>query len=162
MQIPKELLVYVDESGIDDFLIKTHGWAVKGQKIWGEISGKHFDRESFVAGKCGQSILAPLCFKGTCNTELFTMWVKDFLVKELKPGQVVIMDNASFHKSPRIRTLIEAAGCSLIYLPPYSPDLNPIEHFWAWLKQKIRDTSHLFSSLQDAIDFAFSYTPKLN
>lgn len=150
-----EDIVYIDESGIDGFLHRPYAWAPKGQKVIGEISGKRYARESFVAGLCGKDVLAPLCYQGTCNTALFNMWVQDFLVPNLKPGQVVVMDNATFHKSEATRKLIESAGCTLVFLPPYSPDLNPIETFWANLKAKIRSLINNFSSLQDAIDHAF-------
>jgi transposase len=73
--------------------------------------------------------IAPMVFNGSCNTELFNAWVEQFLIKELKRGQVVIMDNAAFHKSLKTKELIESVGCKLIFLPPYSPDLNPIEKF---------------------------------
>jgi transposase len=68
-----------------------------------------------------------MTFRGTCNSILFIAWLEKMLIPELKAGQTVIMDNASFHKSPIVKNLIEAAGCKLVYLPPYSPDLNPIE-----------------------------------
>jgi len=68
------------------------------------------------------------------------------LIKELHPGQVVVMDNASFHKSPKTRELIESVGCRLIFLPPYSPDLNPIEKFWGNMKRWIKDNIHLFDN----------------
>jgi hypothetical protein len=79
-------LVYVDESGIDSYLHRFYGWAIKGQRVHGAISGKRFARESFIAAKCGSKILAPLCFQGTCNTMLFNAWVERFLVPELKIG----------------------------------------------------------------------------
>jgi transposase len=119
-------------------------------------SGKRFARESFIAAKCGAKILAPMCFKGTCNTELFNIWLEEFLVPELVPGQILIMDNATFHKSVKTKEIIEKAGCKLKFLPAYSPDLNPIEKFWAFLKNKIRASIHKFCSLSKAIDFAFS------
>ena len=122
----------------------------------GAVAGSSFTRENFIAAKCGKEILAPLCFKGSCNSNLFLLWVKDFLIKELKPGKTVIMDNAAFHKSKEIKNLIESVGCKLVYLPPYSPDLNPIEKFWAWLKLKIRETAHLFDTLENAVDHAFN------
>ena len=151
----KEQLVYIDESGIDQYIYYPWGYGLRGQKVHGEISGKRYDRESFIAGKVGSSIIAPMCFKGTCNTELFNIWIEQFLILELRPGQVVIMDNAAFHKSPRTRELIEAAGCFLIFLPPYSPDLNPIETFWANLKARIKSTISNFNNLSSAIDNAF-------
>ena len=97
-----------------------------------------------------------MCFKGTCNTELFNAWIEQVLLPELKPGQVVILDNAAFHKSPKTKELIESAGCKLLFLPPYSPDLNPIETFWANLKAKIKSIIDNFNNLSQAIDYAFS------
>jgi transposase len=100
--------------------------------------------------------LAPFCFQGTCNTELFNIWVERFLCPALKPGQVVILDNATFHKSEKTKELIENRRCTLFFLPPYSPDLNPIETFWANLKAKIRSIIKNFSTLSMAIDHAFN------
>jgi transposase len=77
-------------------------------------------------------------------------------VPELRPNQVVIIDNASFHKSSRTRTLIEEAECQLLFLPPYSPDLNKIEKFWARLKRYLRRTLDQFEHLWDAVDCAFN------
>jgi transposase len=92
-----------------------------------------------------------MIFQGSCNTELFMAWVQQQLVPSLKKGQVVVMDNASFHKSPRIREAIEQTGCRLIYLPPYSPDLNPIEIFWAnmkkWIKYNIPHITNTWNAI---------------
>lgn len=92
-----------------------------------------------------------MVFNGSCNTKLFETWVEECLVKELKSGQVVIMDNASFHKSQRTKDLIESVGCSIIFLPPYSPDLNPIEKFWANMKKWIRGQINKFDELYEAL-----------
>ena len=151
-----EDLVFIDESGIDSYLYNPWGYGVRGHKVYGEVSGKRYDRESFIAGKNGKNIIAPMCFKGTCNTELFNAWIEQVLLPELKPGQVVILDNAAFHKSPKTKELIESAGCKLLFLPPYSPDLNPIETFWANLKAKIKSIIDNFNNLSQAIDYAFS------
>ena len=70
----------------------------RGTKVFGEVSGKRYARESFVAALCGSEILSPFCFKGTCYTDLFNIWIETCLVPVLKPGQVVILDNATFHK----------------------------------------------------------------
>lgn len=84
------------------------------------------------------NIIAPLVFQGYTNTDVFVAYLEKVLVPSLRKGQVIVMDNAAFHKSPRIKKIIEDAGCSLIFLPAYSPDLNPIEHFWHSIKNKIR------------------------
>ena len=102
-----------------------------------------------------RQIVAPMTFKGYCNTLLFDAWVETMLVPALKPGQVVVIDNTSFHQSARTRELIEQAQCRLLFLPPYSPDLNKIEKFWARLKQYLGKTISHFSSLWDAVDDAF-------
>jgi len=151
----KNLLVYIDESGIDSYFHRSYGWGISRERIYGSISGKRFARESFIAAKCGSKILAPLCFQGTCNLLLFNKWVEEFLVPELKAGQIVILDNASFHKSQTAKEMIEQAGCKMLFLPPYSPDLNPIEKFWSWFKSKVRSIIHNFKSLSEAIDYVF-------
>lgn len=146
----------MDESGIDSCLYTPYGWSTRGEKIFGDIAGKRFARDSFIAAKCQSKVLAPLCFQGTCNTRLFDLWVEQFLVPQLRAGQVVILDSASFHKSQRTRNLIEQAGCRLLFLPPYSPDLNPIERFWAWFKKKVRSVIGQFKTLSEAVDYVFN------
>ena len=86
------------------------------------------------------------------------MWVKDFLLAELKPGQVVIMDNVAFHKSQEMQKLIKTAGYRFLFLPPYSPDLNPIKHVWANIKKKAQRILEKMKGMKlaDAIDSAFS------
>jgi transposase len=123
--------------------------------VFGPISGLRYARESFIAAKVEDRILAPFCYQGTCNAELFNMWLKDFLIPELKPGQVVILDNASFHKSKESKSLIEAAGCKVLFLPAYSPDLNPIEIFWANFKKMVQINLEKINTLAKAIDFSF-------
>ncbi len=80
-----------------------------------------------------------MCFEGTCDTSLFNAWLKQGLIPLLTPGHVLILDNASFHKSGESRKLVEDAGCKMLFLPPYSPDLNPIEKYWANMKVKVRE-----------------------
>lgn len=145
--IPRSKLVFIDESGIDHGIQKERAWAKKGQVVVGKRSGKHFLRTNIVAGLCNKKCIAPMCFSGSCNTEVFNTWVKDSLIKELEPGQVVVLDNATFHKSKHTEDLIKSVGCSLLFLPPYSPDFNPIEKFWAKMKQFIRQEIETFDNL---------------
>lgn len=147
--------VYIDESGIDKFISREYGWSPRGQKITGEVSGKRYARESFIAGLANNKVVAPLCYTGTCDTILFNFWLENFLLPELGPGYTIIMDNAAFHKSEQTKTLIENAQCRLLFLPPYSPDLNPIEKFWANLKNQIKKIITRFNSLAEAVDCAF-------
>jgi transposase len=148
-------IVYVDESGVEECLHRSKAWSQRGIPVHGDVSGKKYDRENFIAAKVGNRVIAPFCFKGSCNTQVFNTWVEKCLVPSLKPGQVVVMDNASFHKSSKTRKLIESAGCKLVFLPPYSPDLNPIEKLWASLKSTLSRIVSGFSSLSDAIDSCF-------
>ena len=145
----------MDEAGIDKVLHKEFGRAVRGQKVYGEISGKRYSRESFIAGLCNGRVVAPLCFDGACDTLLFNYWLEHCLIPELKPNQVVVIDNASFHKSEQTKMLVEKANCKLLFLPPYSPDLNPIEKLWANLKTKIKAIAKTFQTLRESIDCAF-------
>jgi transposase len=137
--IPPQSLVYIDESGIELTICKDRGWGKKSEKLACKKSGKYYERTNIIAGYINKKSIAPMVFNGACNTLLIETWVEKFLIKELKIGQVVIMDNASFHKSQKTRELIESVGCQLIFLPPYSPDLNPIKKFWANMKRWIKD-----------------------
>ena len=97
-----------------------------------------------------------MVFNGSCNTVIFNEWVEKFLIKGLEPEQFDIMYNASFHKSQRTKELIESAGCKNIFLPPYSPNLNQIEKFWANMKRVIKYTLDAFDQLYGAIVHFFS------
>lgn len=147
--------MYIDESGIDKFISREYGWGGRGQKIMGGISGKRYARESFIAGQVQNKIVAPFCYTGTCDSNLFNFWLINFLLPALGPGYILVMDNAAFHKSELTKTLIINAGCQLLFLPPYSPDFNPIEKFWANLKAKIRKIISGFPTLAEAVDEAF-------
>ncbi len=101
----------------------------------GQYQAQDMHVKAVLLPKLESHIIASFCYTGTCDTLLFHVWLKDFLLPELKPGQVVIMDNASFHKSQDSQRLIEQAGCRVLFLPPYLPDLNPIEIFWVNYKK---------------------------
>ena len=98
----------------------------------------HWKTTTFVAGLTTRGMIAPFVLDGAINRNAFETWVAKVLVPELRPGDVVIMDNLPSHKGPQVRVLIEAADASLLYLPPYSPDFNPIENTFAKLKALLR------------------------
>ncbi|AMQ28681.1 TPA: IS630 family transposase [Legionella pneumophila subsp. pneumophila] len=150
-----ENIVYIDESGIDSFVSREHAWSERGKAVIGERSGKRFARESFVAGLINKKLVAPICYQGTMDRVLFNFWLSNFFLPEIGSGKTIVMDNAAFHKSPETASIITEAGCNLIFLPPYSPDLNPIEKCWANLKKKIKNEITNFDSLAQAIDHAF-------
>ena len=151
-------LVYIDESGIEMNIAQDKGWGLVGQILPAQKSGKYFERTNIVAGLVTNKPIAPFVFNGNCNTELFNRWVEQVLIKELIPGQVVVMDNATFHKSKRTKELIESVGCRVIFLPPYSPDLNPIEKFWANMKRWIKQQIEFFADLYNTICAFFATT----
>lgn len=134
---------------------RDKAWSVRGVPVEGEISGLRFARESFVAGYKNGKVIAPLCYPGSCDAHFFNQWLEKCLIPHLEEGDVIIMDNARFHHSSKTQELIEAAKCHLLFLPSYSPDLNPIEKFWANLKRRIRSCIQKFSSFKEALYDAF-------
>ena len=109
-----------------------------------------------IAAWCQGRLFAPFTVEGACNRKVFETWLETCLIPSLQPGQLVIADNATFHKGGRINQLIEAAGRQLHYLPPYSPDLNKIERCWSWFKSRIRKQINQFDCLRDAIENVLS------
>lgn len=154
--IPPQSLVYIDESGIEMSDCKDRGWGKKNEKLVGKKSGKYYERTNIIAGYVNHKSIAPMIFNGSCNTKLFETWVEEFLIKELQAGQFVVMDNAAFHRSQKARDLIQSVGCKVIFLPPYSPDFNPIEKFWANMKRWIKAKISEFNKLYDALVTFFS------
>jgi transposase len=108
--------------------------------VYGNISGRKFKRTNIVAAKCGKCIVAPMIYDGTTDAVLFEHWFEHALLKEIPSGSYCILDNAAFHRKSRLHDLAQKAGCTVIFLPPYSPDLNLIEKYWAWLKGRLRKT----------------------
>ncbi|MEM6838721.1 MAG: transposase [Cyanobacteria bacterium P01_C01_bin.120] len=106
--------------------------------------------------------MAPLTYEGYCNRAVFETWLEEQLLPALPYGSVLICDNASFHKGGRIEALIQQAGCSLLYLPPYSPDLNPIEHQWFVLKNRMRKRIQSGQPFRQVVDQAFIDWPDLS
>jgi transposase len=153
--IPKEDMVYIDESGIEMGITKDRGWSKRGKKISCKRSGKRYERINIVAALVNNKSIAPMTFYGSCNTNLFNEWIEKFLLKELKPKQILVMDNASFHKSSKTVKLIEEAGCRIIFLPPYSPEFNPIEKFWANMKRWLKNNITEIKQLNELIDQFF-------
>lgn len=128
----------MDESGVDNRIFREYARAKRGIKILENIPGKKRTRISVIAGLfCGKMVGAS-SFVGGCNTDIFNAWLENILLKSVPKNSVIIMDNASFHKSPKTKEIIEKAGCVLKFLPTYSPDFNPIEHMWYKLKSILK------------------------
>lgn len=150
--------MFLDETGIDEYLQRNYARAPRGIQVISDVYGKKYGRISVIAAWLAhkKEMIAPYVFEGYTDAKRFNGWLKKCLIPCLKKGQIVIMDNASFHHSKRTKELIESAGCKLLYQPPYSPDLNPIEQQWAVLKQKFRKHKHKFQTFNEAVDYAFS------
>jgi transposase len=150
-----DTIAYVDEMGVEDCLYREYGWSPRGERLLGLVSGRKFQRMGLVAAKLGKAIIEPLQYAGSMDSILFETWFETRLLPALPEKTVIVMDNASFHRKGRLSLLAEKGGFRLIFLPPYSPELNPIEHFWAWLKRYLRKTLPLHRSFDDALCSAF-------
>ena len=129
-----------------------YGYAPAGKRVHALKSGQRQGRINMMAGYRGTQLIAPFTIEGAFNRTVFEIWLETCLIPVLQSGDWVIVDNATFHKGGRIAELIEAAGCHLVYLPPYSPDLNRIETCWAWLKSRIRKQLATSANLREAME----------
>lgn len=154
-KIPLNKLYYIDECGCDTFLYREYARAPRGETVVGKISGKKFKRINIVAAKCIERIIAPMIYDGTTDGELFEFWFEHEFLKCVPENSVAIMDNATFHRKAKLKELADNACCKLLFLPPYSPDLNPIEKHWAWLKRKLRDILKSYEVFMDALQDCF-------
>ena len=114
------------------------GWGLKGKRLPSRVPHGHWQTMTFLAALRHDRIVAPCVFDGPINGETFQLYVEQFLVPTLKPGDIVIMDNLGSHRGNAIRSAIRRRGARLLFLPPYSPDLNPIEQVFAKLKHLMR------------------------
>ena len=133
-----ERLVFIDETWAKTNMTRTHGRAPRGQRLRAKVPHGRWRTLTFLAALRHDRIDAPCVVDGPINGRIFLAYVEQFLVPTLKPGDIVIMDNLGSHKGLAVRRAIRAAGAKLLFLPPYSPDLNPIEQVFAKLKTLLR------------------------
>jgi transposase len=150
-------LVFLDETWASTNMSRRYGRAPRGERLVGVVPHGHWKTTTFVAALRSSGLTAPLVIDGAMTGELFVAYVEQILVPTLRPGDVVVLDNLSCHKRQRARQLVEAAGATLPFLPPYSPDLNPIERAFAKLKALLRKAGErtvegLWSFLGRALD----------
>ena len=153
--------MFIDETGAATKMARRYGRAPRGQRLVAAVPHGHWKTTTFVGALRLRGITAPLVIDCPMNGEIFQTYVTQVLAPSLSPGDIVIMDNLAAHKVAGIREAIEAAGATLIYLPPYSPDLNPIEQFFAKLKGLLRKAAaRTIPALWDAIGSALhAFTP---
>lgn len=144
-------LIWLDEAGMNSNECYEYGYSLKGLRLYSKKTGKRGQRKSMIGAIRNNKLIAAMVYEGYGNASMFESWVESCLVPVLQPGQIVIMDNVSFHYSVKAREMIEGAGCEIKFLPPYSPDLNPIEHHWHKIKNTVRKLLNLNIDLFEAI-----------
>lgn len=153
--------MFIDETWASTKMARTHGRALRGERLRSPIPHGHWKTTTFVAALRNFGMVAPMVLDGPINGAAFQAYIDQVLVPEIRPGDIVIMDNLGSHKGPGVRAAIEAAGASLLYLPPYSPDFNPIENAFAKLKAMLRKAAartveSLCNTIGDIVD---AFTP---
>ena len=150
-------LVFIDETGTSTNMARLRGRSKRGQRLIGKVPHGHWKITTFVAGLRHDAITAPFVIDKPMNGPIFRAYLEQCLVPTLQPGDIVVMDNLSSHKNEKVRQIIEAAGAELLYLPPYSPDFNPIEKAWSKIKQLMRSAkARLIDALEQAAALAFA------
>jgi transposase len=154
-------LVFIDETGATTKMARLRGRAVKGERCRASVPHGHWKTTTFTAGLRRSGMMAPMILDGAMDGQAFLAYVEQVLVPELEAGDVVVMDNLPAHKVAGVRKAIEAAGAHLLYLPPYSPDFNPIENAFSKLKAILRKAAaRTVDDLWDAIAQALpAFTP---
>ena len=156
-------LVFVDETGASTKMTRLYGRCPRGERLVAPVPRGHWKTTTFIGALRQDGLVAPCAFDGPINGEKFRAWVEQFLVPELKPGAIVILDNLPSHKVEGVRAAIENAGARPLYLPSDSPDLNPIEQWFAKLKALLRKAeARTFDALIHAIATAFKPSLRTN
>jgi transposase len=149
--------VFLDETGAATNLTRRYGRCLRGERLVEATPHGHWQTTTVVAGLRANGLVAPLVLDGPMTGAVFRAYVEQMLAPSLQPGDVVVMDNLSAHKVAGVREAIQAAGASILYLPPYSPDLNPIEQFFSKLKALLRKAAArtkeaLWTAIADLLD----------
>ena len=137
-KIDASRLIFVDETWAKTNMTPTRGWCPRGEPLIAKVPHGHWKTLTFIAGLRADGICAPCVLDGPINGRSFLAWVEQCLVPTLRQGDIVVLDNLRSHKSQAVRQAIRNVGAKLIFLPPYSPDLNPIEQVFAKLKTLLR------------------------
>jgi transposase len=149
-------LIFIDETWTKTNMTRLYGWAEVGRRLVDAVPHGHWHTSTFIAGLRQDGLVAPCVFDGAINGEAFLAYVEQVLVPTLRHGDIVIMDRLGSHKVAGVREAIESVGARLLYLPPYSPDLNPIEQAFAKLKallraRALRTVAALWNALGDLV-----------
>ena len=135
---PASCFVFLDETGASTKMARRYGWGPRSERVVSDVPHGHWKTTTFIGALRTSGMTAPMVIDGAMNGDLFLAYVEQQLVPTLRKGDIVVMDNLSSHKRAGVREVIESAGATLVYLPPYSPDLNPIELAFSKLKTLLR------------------------
>lgn len=157
MRANPERLIFLDETGTDTNMTRSHGRCPKGRRLKGSAPFRRWGNQTLIAGLSSEGIVAPWVISGAMDRDAFDTYIEKVLIPELEPGTVVILDNLATHKSDKAAALLKANGCWFLFLPPYSPDLNPIEMAFSKLKAHLRRIGartfdHLISAIGEICD----------
>jgi putative transposase len=153
-------LVFIDETWTKTNMTRLYGWSPRGRRLVAKVPQGKWKTATFLAALRNDRIEAPCLFDGPINGERFLAYVEQFLVPTLKPNDIVVLDNLGSHKGKAVRNAIRAAGARLLFLPKYSPDLNPIEQVFAKLKGFVRKAApRTLDAVSDAIAQALATIP---
>ena len=149
--------MFLDETGATTKMARRYGRALRGQRLKASVPHGHWKTTTFIGGLRLSGMTAPMVLDGPMTGDWFTAYVEQVLVPTLKPGDIVVLDNLAAHKRTAAREAIAAAGASMLFLPPYSPDLNPVENAFAKLKAHLRKAAarsvqQLWQAIANAID----------
>lgn len=161
-KVAKEI-IYLDECGLRKNEICQYGWCLKGDRLHALKESSQHKTLNIIGGLKQGKMIAPFAFEGSCDALVFNTYVEKVLKQNLSKNTLIILDNASFHKASNIEEVAKSTGAEVLYLPPYSPDLNPIEHQWHSIKTKIRKLLRDgVESLSQAVTNAFQWVNNIN
>lgn len=150
--MPVEKLVFLDESGAQTHMTRTHGRAPRGVRVVEKVPHGHWLSTTMISAIRTSGPFAQVIVSGATDSDVFRTYVQEVLAPQLKPGEVVILDNLQPHKAAGVKEAVEAVGAKLLYLPPYSPDFNPIENMWSKVKRLLRSiAARSFEALTRAV-----------
>jgi transposase len=157
MDLDPARLLFLDETGAKTNMTRLRGRAPRGQRLVAKVPHGHWKSTTLLAALDGSGVRCSMSLDGPVDRDAFEAFVEKVLAPAVRPGDLVVMDNLSSHKGPRVARLVEAAGGAVLYLPPYSPDLNPIEMAFSQIKQALRSLATrtqeaLWGAMQGVLD----------
>jgi transposase len=155
--VTPQQLVFLDESGAKTNMTRLYGRAPRGERVVSKVPHGHWKTTTMLSAIRLDGPCAAVTVDGAVDAEIFGIYIRDILAPQLRPGDVLVLDNLPAHKAPSVREAVEAVGARLFYLPPYSPDYNPIENMWSKVKSYLRSAAaRTVEALGQAIDDALA------